>query len=141
MCHRYYRGFFFLYISILYSPSGALQLEPFYFSLIFIFGDNSEHRSQSNHISGCIIEKDVKFIYFCSKTTHISLSITLYIIFCYNNLVNIHSYYNFVFYFLNIFSLTSPIRFSLFIDSLPSQSPLESQQISLKIHQTHIKFT
>ena len=47
------------------------------------------------------------FTHFCSKTTHISLSIILFILHmqnCYNNCVYLHDYCNFLSFFFSLFS-------------------------------------
>ena len=70
--------------------------------------------NKSTCINWCKIEKVLTFTHFCSKTTHISLSIILFILHmqnCYNYCVYLHDYCNFLSYYFKFFSLFSPLPY------------------------------
>ena len=64
-------------------------------------------KNKSNRTSQCKIEKVTNFTYFCSKTTHINLSKTLFI--CKIVTVTMHICTVTVTFYMIFFSLSSPL--------------------------------
>ena len=88
-------------------------------TVIFNFKKKKNLKISCNYDSECIIYKKKResniHIFIPKLSTLVYLYMCIYLHSCYSNGVNIYGYYNFLFYYFNIFSLTSVIRFSLFL--------------------------
>ena len=88
---------------------------------------------KSTRTNPSIIEKVHYFIHFCSKSTHVSPSIILCISIIATVIVHIYTATVTFYFILFYFSLSSLIRFSLFLYSFSPLSSLETNNKSIQI--------